>query len=185
MDHTQDVKRVIWHPVEDVCASCSYDDTIRLYRQQRDDWSNFCTLQSHDSTVWSISFDSSGRRLVSCSDDRTVRIWAAGGDDLMHWTCVATLSGFHDRPIYDVSWSKVSDVIAAASGDDSITIFDEDRESGGDTCSKVQNFSLVVKQKSAHSSDVNCLQWNPVQEHVLASGSDDGTVKVWTYKHSF
>jgi WD40 repeat protein len=29
----------------------------------------------HDSTVWDISFDSEGRRMVSCSDDRTLKIW--------------------------------------------------------------------------------------------------------------
>ncbi|ROT84821.1 putative GTP cyclohydrolase 1 type 2 NIF3L1 [Penaeus vannamei] len=27
------------------------------------------------STVWSLAFDSSGHRLASCSDDRTIRIW--------------------------------------------------------------------------------------------------------------
>lgn len=181
MDHTQDVKRVIWHPVQDVCASCSYDDTIRLYREDGDEWSNFSTLQSHESTVWSISFDDSGQRLVSCSDDRTIRIWAAGSDDLKQWTCISTLSGVHERPIYDVCWSHVSGIIAAASGDDAISIFAQDTD--GDSCTKVRNFSLITKQKSAHSTDVNCLQWNPVREHVLASGSDDGTVKIWTLDH--
>ena len=178
MDHTQDVKRVIWHPVKDVCASCSYDNSIRLYHQDKDDWSNFCTLESHESTVWSISFDISGQRLVSCSDDRTVRVWASESDQLTKWMCIATLSGFHDRPIYDVSWSMITGLIAAASGDDCITVYKEDHE--GDSCPKIRNFSLAVRQKSAHANDVNCLQWNPIHENLLASGSDDGTVKIWT-----
>ena len=36
--HTQDVKKVVWHPSADVLASCSYDDTIKLYREDDDDW---------------------------------------------------------------------------------------------------------------------------------------------------
>jgi WD40 repeat protein len=179
MDHTQDVKRVIWHPVKDVCASCSYDNCIRLYHEDKDDWSNFCTLEQHSSTVWSICFDASGQRLVSCSDDKTVRIWTSESDQLTKWTCTATLSGFHDRPIYDVSWSMVNGVIAAAGGDDSITLFKEDHE--GDSCPKVQNFQITAKQADAHANDVNCVQWNPSDGSLLASGSDDGTVKIWKF----
>jgi len=35
----------------------------------------FVFVASHTSTVWSIDFDASGSRLVSCSDDRTLKIW--------------------------------------------------------------------------------------------------------------
>ena len=31
----------------------------------------------HASTVWSISFEAGGKRLVSVSDDKTVKIWQA------------------------------------------------------------------------------------------------------------
>ena len=30
--HTQDVKTVIWHPHSDTLASCSYDNTIKLFK---------------------------------------------------------------------------------------------------------------------------------------------------------
>ena len=30
---------------------------------------------SHSSTVWACDFDATGKRLVSCSDDKTVKIW--------------------------------------------------------------------------------------------------------------
>ena len=39
--------------------------------------------------------------------------------------CVATIAGHHTRPIYDVSWSKVSGLIASAGGDNTIKIFAE------------------------------------------------------------
>lgn len=56
-------------------ASSSYDDTVKLYQEEGDDWVCCATLEGHESTVWSLAFDPSGQRLASCSDDRTVRIW--------------------------------------------------------------------------------------------------------------
>lgn len=31
--HTQDVKDVVWQPNDDVLASCSYDDTVKIIKQ--------------------------------------------------------------------------------------------------------------------------------------------------------
>lgn len=56
-------------------ASASYDDTVKLYQEEEDDWVCCATLEGHESTVWSVAFDRSGERLASCSDDKTVRIW--------------------------------------------------------------------------------------------------------------
>ena len=38
------------------------------------------------------------------------------------WKCVCTLSGYHSRDIYDISWSS-SGLIATAGGDNAIRIF--------------------------------------------------------------
>lgn len=62
-------------PFPQLLASASYDDTVKLYREEEDDWVCYATLEGHESTVWSLAFDPSGQRLASCSDDRTVRIW--------------------------------------------------------------------------------------------------------------
>ncbi|XP_075030799.1 putative cytosolic iron-sulfur protein assembly protein CIAO1 isoform X6 [Calonectris borealis] len=52
-------------------ASASYDDTVKLYHEEEDDWVCCATLEGHESTVWSVAFDRSGERLASCSDDKT------------------------------------------------------------------------------------------------------------------
>jgi WD40 repeat protein len=180
--HTQDVKRVQWHPREEICASCSYDNTVQLYREQEDDWASFCTLEGHESTVWGLSFDKSGRRLVSCSDDKTLRIWEQKPDDETY-SCVSTLSGFHERAVYDVSWCHETGLIASAGGDDTVCVFREDLASeAGDPGNKKANFSLVSKQEMAHSNDVNSVHWNPKVPGLLASCGDDGLVKLWTFK---
>jgi len=126
-------------------ASCSYDDTIKLWADQDDDWYCIDTMAGHNSTVWEIAFDSTGDRLVSCSDDKTIIIWknypdAAGIIEsstprnihhISHTSLcigrpkfknVCTLSGYHTRCIYSVDWSA-SGMIASAAGDDSLRIF--------------------------------------------------------------
>lgn len=56
-------------------ASASYDNNICIYKEEDDDWECRATLKGHTSTVWSLCFDTEGKRMASCSDDRTVKIW--------------------------------------------------------------------------------------------------------------
>lgn len=42
--HTQDVKSVSWHPHKDTLMSTSYDDSIKIYEEQEDDWECINTL---------------------------------------------------------------------------------------------------------------------------------------------
>ena len=69
------MKKVIWHPHLDVVASCSYDNRVKMYKEDDDDWICFATLSSHSSTVWSAAFDKTGDRIATVGDDRTMKIW--------------------------------------------------------------------------------------------------------------
>ncbi|GFR50089.1 hypothetical protein Agub_g12234, partial [Astrephomene gubernaculifera] len=84
--HSQDVKVVRWHPGGELLASAGYDDTIRLWTYDGDEWGCCQTLggsghgPGHSSTVWEVCWEpGAGRRLASCSDDLTVRIWESRG----------------------------------------------------------------------------------------------------------
>lgn len=62
-EHTQDVKMVLFNPQREMLASASYDDTIKLWVGDEDDWYCADTLKGHGSTVWAVDFDSTGNRL--------------------------------------------------------------------------------------------------------------------------
>lgn len=185
--HTQDVKQVRWHPNKEVLASCSYDDTIKLFKEETDDWTCYDSLDSHKSTVWKICFDKTGSRLASCSDDTTVKIWqeylegnsegVVVKDKTGTWKCVCTLAGYHDRAVYDLDWSHVSGLLATAGRDDCIRVFKEEIDSD----KNAPTFNLEVRVNKAHEEDVNSVAWNPVKSDLLASCSDDRTVKLWRY----
>ncbi|KZZ97206.1 WD repeat protein [Ascosphaera apis ARSEF 7405] len=172
-EHAADVKCLAWHPNEDCLASGSYDDTIRLWREDADDWGQVACLKGHEGTVWSIDWENLDKtrgnqsliggdvseiandqissmhpRLVSASDDKTVRIWKRISDKQSPqntssipsiirpteadevWIEETTLPPVHDLSIYSVSWSKHTGHIATTGADGRIAIYEEKQMSG-------------------------------------------------------
>uniref|UniRef100_A0A5B6YYT4 Probable cytosolic iron-sulfur protein assembly protein CIAO1 homolog n=1 Tax=Davidia involucrata TaxID=16924 RepID=A0A5B6YYT4_DAVIN len=184
--HTQDVKMVQWHPSMDVLFSCSYDNTLKVWIEDgdSDDWHCVQTLgesnDGHSSTVWALSFNADGDKMVTCSDDLTVKIWGAditrmqSGGGYAPWKHLCTLSGYHDRTIFSVHWSREG-VIASGAADDAIRLFVESNDGlvDGPMC------KLLLKKDKAHDMDINSVQWSSAENRLLASASDDGTIKIW------
>lgn len=176
-----------WHPSLEILASASYDNTVKLYKEDPadNDWSCVATLHSHESTVWGLAFDKTGERLATCSDDKTVKIWQEYKPNNQEgvivteresvWKCVCTLSGYHTRCVYDISWCHATGLIATACGDDIIRIFKEAEDSDPNA----PTFELICTQLNAHAQDVNCVTWNPTGNGELMSCSDDGEIRLW------
>ena len=81
--------------------SASYDDTIKIWKEDNDDWVCIQTLVGHTSTVWGLALHQDGQRFVSCSDDRSIIIWELQVDDKGgRWLIVGSLKGVHTQPIY-------------------------------------------------------------------------------------
>jgi WD40 repeat protein len=196
--HTQDVKQVKWHPSREVLASASYDDTVRMWcagsSSSDDDWYCADTLREHKNTVWSLDFNADGTKLATASADLDLVVWAcseysAGSSDAavvgvtalaekpFVWKTICTVSGLHERAIYSVSWSRANDCIATASGDDCLRVFrllsGEQAGAAGTRC------ELLAQMPHAHATDINCVAWNPVFGPLLASCSDDCSIKLW------
>ncbi|XP_042512646.1 protein CIA1 isoform X1 [Macadamia integrifolia] len=184
--HTQDVKMVQWHPFVDVLFSCSYDNTVKIWAEDgdSDDWHCVQTLgepnNGHSSTVWALSFNSTGDKMVTCSDDLTLKIWEtdrqAMNDGFAPWKHLCTLAGYHDRTIFSVHWSREG-VIASGAADDAIRLFFENKDGSIDGLS----YNMLLKKEKAHDMDVNSVQWSNTESRLLASASDDGTVKIWEF----
>jgi len=190
--HQQDVKSVKWHPNSQKLASASYDDTIKIWEQVEADWRNTHTLSlpavegagkaaitassgtdargeiaGHTSTVWDLCWSPSGDELVSCSDDKTVIVWKfASGTWGIHQKIVTG----NRRPIYSVDWSR-DGVLTFGGGDNVLEVYKKDAKG---------NFHSISPKTNAHTSDVNSVAWNPKTPELLASGSDDNLVKIWS-----
>jgi cytosolic iron-sulfur protein assembly protein CIAO1 len=126
--HSADVKSVRWHPEVEILVSCSYDNTIRVWVEDEDDWFCLEELTAHESTVWSVAFDKTGRHLVSVGDGGVLIVWQRKEPPLhaigehAKYTVVAHLDRVHDGAIYSVDWARTSNFIVTSGGDDAIRV---------------------------------------------------------------
>lgn len=145
-EHEQDVKCVAWHPYEELVASGSYDTEIRLWKEDGDDWGCVEVLRGHTSTVWAIDWEPNPipptednenlhapPRLVSCSDDMTIRIWKnqkndgggyGGGSGSSRWIEQATLPHTHELAIYSVAWGEGGRILSTGA-DGRLVVYEE------------------------------------------------------------
>jgi WD40 repeat protein len=99
-EHEGDVKQLAWCPDvpnrkgrkdtygSDVLASASYDDTVRVWREDADaEWVCVSVLEGHGGTVWGVEWEGRERsdgkfpRLLTYSADGTLKIWTLDGQD--------------------------------------------------------------------------------------------------------
>ncbi|GAQ83077.1 Vesicle coat complex COPII subunit SEC13 [Klebsormidium nitens] len=112
-----------------------------------------------------------GKRLATCSSDRTIKVFSVTGDQHAH---LADLTG-HDGPVWQVAWAhpKFGSLLASCSYDRRVIIWKEERE----------NAWVQLQQFSEHESSVNSIAWAPYEYGaVLACASSDGSVSVLTHK---
>ncbi|KAL3358169.1 hypothetical protein AABB24_015354 [Solanum stoloniferum] len=193
--HTEDVKIVQWDD-RITLFSGSSDNTIKVWEEtiyRGVDWPCIETLgesdREHTSAVLSLSFSKERRRMVSCSDDLTIKIWNCERHSTELWSHICTLSGYHDTTIFAVDWLREllravpkeedqdPEIFASAGADDAIRIFIEDKDNEVDGLP----FKLLLKKEKAHETNINSVKWHSGDKRRLASASDDGTVKIWEF----
>nr|CDS28851.1 cytosolic iron sulfur protein assembly [Hymenolepis microstoma] len=190
--HDADVKSVFWHPIIDILGSTSYDNSIKLYKEQLDDWAVACKITGHESTVWKAEFSPNGDYLASVSEDRTIKLWEElPMEKSMRWICLRTLSGYHCGPIFDLSWSPCGHYLATCGEDNSIFIFylESGLKFSGEESSSVR-VSLHGCVKKAHKADVNSISWRSrrwvvksvdrAPSYLLVTGGDDREINLWS-----
>jgi WD40 repeat protein len=97
-----------------------------------------------------------GPRLMSCSDDQTIRVWTRvpkqkdattnapssrmpsiwkNSDFEERWVEEAVLPRVHDRPVYSISWSQKTGRVVSAGSDGLIVVYEEQwrRDPSGDS----------------------------------------------------
>lgn len=119
---------------------------------------------SHEDMIHDAQMDYFGKRLATCSSDRTVKIFEVSEDQQ---TLVATLTG-HEGPVWQVAWAhpKYGSILASCSYDRKVIIW---KETSG-TWKQLYEFC-------EHKSSVNSIQWAPHEWGLLlACGSSDESI---------
>ncbi|RMZ55994.1 hypothetical protein APUTEX25_004418, partial [Auxenochlorella protothecoides] len=146
-----DVKTVRWHPGGEVLVSASYDDSMKLWVGEDDEW--VCAQTLSDGPQWQLATTLRGdhsRTIFSVDWSRCAPLIASGGAD--NSICIHGVRslfmpehGFQAPPVEKLA------------------------------------VTLAHKEAAAHASDTNCVRWHPTIPGLLASAGDDGILKLWQY----
>lgn len=117
------------------------------------------TLTGHSDSVWGVALNPDGQTLVSCSADKTIKVWHLDTGQLRR-----TLVG-HSDTVRSVIFSPNGQVLVSSSGDKTIKLWN------------VQTGELI-RTLTGHSGPV----WSIVisrDGQTIVSGSEDKTIKLW------
>lgn len=117
-------------------------------------------LTGHAGEVFSAKFSPDGKSIASVSFDRQIYLWNTFGDCENYMAMIG-----HAGAILDVRWSSDGEKIFTASSDKTCAVWDA-------------TTGERIRRLRGHASIVNCCC--PARKSpMLASGSDDGTIKIW------
>lgn len=97
---------------------CTDDLCLQLQRLVQ----RFAT--KHDDLIHDVAYDYFGKRLATCSSDRTIRVWDQ--DDRHEWRCSAEWTA-HNGSIWKVHWAapEYGQILASCSFDRTVCIWEE------------------------------------------------------------
>ncbi|KAH3902658.1 probable Protein transport protein SEC13 [Saccharomycodes ludwigii] len=127
---------------------------------------------AHSDLIHDAVLDYYGKRLATCSSDKTIKIFEVSQDSQ---TLVDTLIA-HEGPVWQVDWAhpKFGIILASCSYDGKIIIWKEDPNTSKWT---------QIDTYNVHSASVNSIQWAPHEYGpLLLAASSDGNVSVIEFK---
>lgn len=120
---------------------------------------------SHSAEILSCRFDPSGQNIAACSADRSVSLWRTYPPN----TNYGLLSSHTKAPILDLQWSLCSPTLYTVSADHMLSMTD---------VTTGQRYRRIRAHREIINS-VDRTMAGGAGTELVATGSDDGTVKIW------
>ncbi|KAL5500901.1 SEC13 [Sanghuangporus vaninii] len=134
----------------------------------------------HEDMIHDAQLDYYGKRLATCSSDRTVKVFDVIDGDTQKTSGGQVLKG-HTGPVWQVAWAhpKYGHILASCSYDGKVLIWKEQQQQGS-----TSGTWLKIKEHNLHSASVNSISWAPHElGAILACASSDGKLSVLTFKN--
>ncbi|KAJ3193010.1 Transcription initiation factor TFIID subunit 5 [Irineochytrium annulatum] len=143
----------VWNVTGQKLKCASLDDSGKITEAETK------RLVGHSGPVYGISISADKKYAVSCSEDRTVRMWS-----LDTFTNLAVYKG-HNYPVWDVEFSPMGSYFVSGSHDRTAKLWSTDT---------INPLRLFV----GHSSDVDTVKFHPNCNYI-ATGSSDTQIRLW------
>ncbi|KAG5187527.1 WD40-repeat-containing domain protein, partial [Tribonema minus] len=158
--HGWDVKTCEWHPFKSLIASGSKDNLTKLWDPRMG--TALSTLYGHKNTVMKVAWNGNGNWLLSASRDQLIKLY-----DIRTMKEMATFRG-HNKEVTSLAWHPQMETLFLSGGFDGTLIY-----------WMVGNEQPEAVIPQAHDDTaVWDISWHPLG-HVVATGSNDHTVKFW------
>ncbi|NJS11114.1 MAG: protein kinase [Microcoleus sp. CSU_2_2] len=169
--HSDWVTCVVFSPDGRTLASGSRDKTIQIWDLNKGKW--WYALRGHEDRVYAVAFSPDGQVLASGSRDKTVQLW-----NLNKGRPMRALSG-HTEGVQAVAFSRGGEFLASGSRDRTLRLWDW--QAGNSLCTLPDHGDWVRSIEFAPtSSSISPLsQGGAGGGSLLATGSRDGTAKLW------
>ncbi|MGB6297512.1 MAG: CHAT domain-containing protein [Rivularia sp. (in: cyanobacteria)] len=138
-------------------ASSSADNIIKIWQT---DGTLLHTIKSHKDEIWGITFSPDGKKIVSGSWDKTVKIWQI--ENTNKPILLKTIE--HKDRVWSVAFSPDGKIIASVPEDNTIKLWKPD--------------GTLLHTLKGHNGNINAVAFSP-DGKTIASVSDDKTVKLW------
>eukprot|EP01130_Rhizamoeba_saxonica_P009652 TRINITY_DN3936_c0_g1_i1.p1 TRINITY_DN3936_c0_g1~~TRINITY_DN3936_c0_g1_i1.p1 ORF type:complete len:309 (-),score=71.24 TRINITY_DN3936_c0_g1_i1:1586-2512(-) len=185
--HDGPVYKVVWaHPeFGQIIASCSFDREVCIWEEIEDDgrreWKERIALKDSTDSVLDIEFAPRhlGLKLSTCSMDGYVRIYnSIDMANLQQWPLSGSFEVERYGGVKCLSWNTSpfedsAKIVVGTTNECTIQIW-EYIES--------QNRWTIVKKLIGHEGPIRDVAWAPHigrSYHVIASSSEDKTIKIW------
>lgn len=109
-------------------------------------------------------------RLLAGSEDGRIHVFESNDELCSKFAKLSHFWNYHEGSVEDLQFSpKEVDVFASCGTDGTVQVVDM-------RASSYKKAQICIK---AHECDVNVISWNGLTTNLLASGADDGAIKVW------
>jgi len=162
-------------------TEAAYRDTYRIKQIQ--------TVDAHGDFIRSIDFVQDS--LLTCSDDLLIKLWTVTDNNDVSLRCSQVFQG-HEHYVMQAKFHPDNpSIFASASLDGTIKLWEASTgaEEGDEEDALLipppsASASAAIATLQGHENGVNCIEWYCAgpNKTFLVSGSDDHSVKVWSFE---
>ncbi len=157
--HKDRIQSVAFSPDGKSLISSSDDDTVRVWDTEKHAQDGK-PLEAHKGDIWKAIYDAEGKSIFTSSWDRSIGIWDAATFNLE-----ARLHG-HSGSVQALDYNLFKGWLASGSTDLTARVWSLESDD-------------ILYRLDMHGHAVNTVRVDPSNPSVFATGSDDGTIRIW------